>query len=586
MQGVRQASAVEIDWTKCFGYERLIAEEIGHYSAIEVTEELKEGGLAANPSWLRWYRFLADTWRTDFGSEIVAAAKRVPATRLLSLGCGYGGMEIEAAQRLQALGLDYEILALDVNQALFHSARQQVEREGLRVRFEALDLNFLELEENAFDVVFAHASLHHLLNYEHVFAQVHRGLRDGGRFVVLDIIGKTQVLFWPENIGFATKVVEEMPQRYRRRLDAEPAELFVHHLDGAEQQGMEGIRQEDLEEQITRLFRPVLSFKYNAFVRLICTHHLLAPLFDPTRREDTDYLDSLFRLDLEQVEAGGLRATEMFAVFEKRPDREVAAAGRPGAERRVSVVLRSSDAPDDGDLLGTCLESVLAQDHRHLELLVLLHAARRDAVSEEVTRRVGGRAEVRFVEPGVDGGRGLASAVQAASGDYVALIDSRDTWYPIKLSQQVAVLERDPERAATAAQALVVDERGRRTSRVFGTDVVGGEAGASSGDEATIPRSSLLLRRTAWEQAAPREGEGLDEAELARRLVARQAVAFQQRPLGMLRAPRTAADAGDAVIVGAVALPAAAPPPIRARPELLRRIVRRLMRTVRRGSAR
>lgn len=584
MQGVRQASAVEVDWTKCFGYERLIAEEIEHYSAIEVTEELKEGGLAANPSWERWYRFLADTWRTDFGSEIVAAAKGRPAPRLLSLGCGYGGIEIEAAQRLQSLGLDYELLALDVNPALFHSARQQVEREGLRVRFEAFDLNFIELEEDAFDVVFAHASLHHLLNYEHVFAQVHRGLRDGGRFVVLDIIGKTQVLFWPENIRFGTEVVEGMPQRYRRRLDADPADLFVHHLDGAEQQGMEGIRQEDLEEQITRYFRPVQSFKYNAFVRLICTHHLLAPLFDPTRREDADYLDSLFRLDLQQIEAGALRATEMFAVLEKWPDGEVVAA-RPGAERRVSVVLRCSDVAGDGALLDTCLESVLAQDHRRLELVVLLPAAWREAVAEEVMRRVAGRVDVRFVDPAAEGG-GLASSVEAASGDYVALIDSRDTWYPIKLSAQVAVLEGDPERAATSAQSLVVDQRGRRTSRAFGSDVVGGEAGASPGDAGAIPRSSLLFRRTAWERMAPGEDGALDEMELARRLVARHVVAFQQRPLGMLRAPGTAADDGAAVIFGAVTPPAAAAQPSRPRPGLLRRIVRRVTRAARRGGAR
>jgi hypothetical protein len=90
----RLTPEVTIDWTKCFGYEVLIEEEIELYSALEVTEDLKEGGIAANRAWNHWYEYLAATWRTDFGSEIVEAASRAAEPRLLSLGCGYGGMEI------------------------------------------------------------------------------------------------------------------------------------------------------------------------------------------------------------------------------------------------------------------------------------------------------------------------------------------------------------------------------------------------------------------------------------------------------------------------------------------------------------
>ncbi|HXO22535.1 MAG TPA: class I SAM-dependent methyltransferase, partial [Thermoanaerobaculia bacterium] len=270
----------------------------------------------ANRAWERWYRFLIAAWRTDFEAEIAAASRQFEAPRLLSLGCGYGGIEIGCARRLQG---PYEIVALDLNENLFAPAREEVARDGLHVEFRALDLNFLELEENSFDVVFAHASLHHLLNFEHLFAQVYRALREEGRFIVLDMIGKTQVLFWPENVQFATDLVARMPQRYRGGLAADPRVLFPGYLDGAEQQGMEGIRQGELEEQIGRWFQPLKIFKYNAFVRLICTHPTIALNFDPDSAEDQAYLDSLYALDLEQVRKGTLRPTEMFAVYEKRP---------------------------------------------------------------------------------------------------------------------------------------------------------------------------------------------------------------------------------------------------------------------------
>ncbi|HET7178019.1 MAG TPA: methyltransferase domain-containing protein [Solirubrobacterales bacterium] len=541
---------VAVDWTKCFAYERLVTEEVGHYSTIEVTEDLKQGGIDANRAWERWYRFLTAAWRTDFVAEIVGAARRFAAPRLLSLGCGYGGMEIECARRL---GGRYELLALDLNEDLFGRARDEAAREGLHVQLQALDLNFVELAESSFDVVFAHASLHHLLNFEHLFAQVHRALRPDGRFVVLDIIGKTQVLFWPENVRFAAELVAKMPERYRAGLATEPGALFPGYLEGAEQQGMEGIRQGELEEQIERFFRPLSAFKYNSFVRLICTHPTIAPRFDPDLAEDRDYLDSLFRLDLEQVRSEALRPTEMFAVYEKRTREELASRGAGDAVELRSEPLVSVCVAVDGPAgaLRTCMASLLAQTHRRLEILLVLAAD--DGEAADVARELAGRhPKVRLLPPVSvvgDGRADWARALPVAAGEYVACLSSRDAWYPVKLAEQVAFLEAQPAVGLAFAQAVVVDDRGRRTARAFGTDLVGEDISRHALERliegGEIPRSTAVFRRACWRQSAPADGAVVTEEEIWLRLAARWEVGFQDRPLGMLRAPAEAAREDD-----------------------------------------
>lgn len=564
----RTTPQVSVDWTKCFTYDRLVSEEIEHYSEIEVTEDLREGGVAANLAWHRWYEFLAASWKSSFVDKVVQAAETRPAPRLLSLGCGYGGMEIDCARRLRG---DYAILALDVNENLFAQARRQVAQEGLHLEFRALDLNFVELEENSIDVAFAHAALHHLLNFEHVFEQVHRALRPGGRLVLLDIIGRTQTLFWPENVRYATELVRAMPRRYRKGLQIEPAALFGGYLDGGEQPGMEGIRQEELEEQIDRWFRPLEMHKYNAFVRLICMHPTIAPRFDIQRARDRAYLEKLFRLDLQQIASGALRATEMFAMYEKRavPDGPLAAHTATGP--KVSVCLAGDNSLAE---VRSCWESVRAQTHRNIEAILLLPEAGGEVA--DWGREVSAQGGLRTVTGGrVDRGLDWRPALDAATGEYVALANSEDVWYPIKLAEQVAFLEADPRPGLTYSQMMAVDDRGRRSAKGPGGDVLGRDLGdavresLSKGEE--LPRSNALFRRSSWTSSPEAAGSSpLTEGALYRALAARVPFGFQPRILGLQRQPRPEGSDGEAQPDSTVA-PSGPQPRGRSLTEFLRR---------------
>ena len=330
---------VKIDLTRETQYDRLVNEEIEHYSAIDVTNDLLEGGIFTHDCWSFYFQYLARVlFHTSFDEEVAAHANQIDRPRLLSLGCGYGGHELSIAAKLRK---PFELIAVDLNPKLFSEAERRAKNSGLHIKFITTDLNFISVPPVSFDLIYAHASLHHILNLEHLFAQIHQGLKDDGRLIVLDIIGKNQVLFWKENVEFAAEIIKRMPLRYwpawptvrkrlssasmslsrarffRRSLRFDPYSIIPKHTEPAAQVGMEGIRQEEVEPLILQRFTPLKLFKYNAFMRMICTNPYFGSRLHPEIRKDRKYLEKLINLDNQQIASGKLRPTEMFGVFKK-----------------------------------------------------------------------------------------------------------------------------------------------------------------------------------------------------------------------------------------------------------------------------
>ena len=110
----------------------------------------------------------------------------------------------------------------------------------------------------------------------------------------------------------------------------------------------------------------------------------------------------------------------------------------------VSVIIPVYNAER---FLAQALDSVAAQDYRPLEVLLI------DGGSTDGTAALGeafarAHADVT-VRPLPQAGSGLAAAwntgLAAATGEFVAFLDSDDLWLPDKLSAQVAFLRAQPE---------------------------------------------------------------------------------------------------------------------------------------------
>ncbi len=124
---------------------------------------------------------------------------------------------------------------------------------------------------------------------------------------------------------------------------------------------------------------------------------------------------------------------------------------------RVSILVPSYN---HARYIGKALDSALAQDFADFELLISDDASR-DNSWEAICSFADPRIR-RFRQPRNLGPVGnLVFLIGQARGEYVALLNSDDAWYPAKLGKQVQVLNADPQLAACFTWAALVDAEGR-----------------------------------------------------------------------------------------------------------------------------
>ena len=104
----------------------------------------------------------------------------------------------------------------------------------------------------------------------------------------------------------------------------------------------------------------------------------------------------------------------------------------------ISVIIPSYNR---AHLLPRCLDSVIAQDHAPCEIIVV------DDGSTDSTQTLLRRnyPEIRLVpqtNKGVSAARN--AGINAAKGDWLAFLDSDDTWFPEKLGRQAQTIETSP----------------------------------------------------------------------------------------------------------------------------------------------
>jgi SAM-dependent methyltransferase len=246
-------------------------------------------------------------------SPLGRARPRTP--RLLSLGCGAGGIELGFASAVPSA----EIVGLDINEELLELGRHEAASRGLNVTFETADLNVVQLEPRSFDVVWCHASLHHLVELEHVCDQIGRSLRQGGDLIVRDVCTPNGYGLWPETRPIVRALFAALPERLRLNHTgyAEPRvddELWEADTSAS---GMECIRSEEIIDVLDASFERVAYVPVLSIARRFLDT-MYGPNYDLDAPLDRALVDAIWELDCHYIARGVLRPDTFFGVYRPR----------------------------------------------------------------------------------------------------------------------------------------------------------------------------------------------------------------------------------------------------------------------------
>lgn len=136
----------------------------------------------------------------------------IPVEECLSLCCGFG----ENERILANLGVFLRCTAIDLSPAAVEVARQKAKEAGYNhIAYQVADLNYITLEPQKYDLVYANGALHHLSRLEHIIGQIHTSLKPGGILVANEYIGpQYQRLSWRQR-EIINSVIHLLPTKYR-----------------------------------------------------------------------------------------------------------------------------------------------------------------------------------------------------------------------------------------------------------------------------------------------------------------------------------------------------------------------------------
>lgn len=159
----------------------------------------------------------------------------------------------------------------------------------------------------------------------------------------------------------------------------------------------------------------------------------------------------------------------------------------------VSVVIPTFNR---AELVKRALQSVLGQTYGNLEVLIV-----DDASTDNTAEVVGVIADprIRYLRQQKNGGAATSRniGVQSANGEFVAYLDSDDTWEPEKVARQMAaMLQRPtPSQVVCYTQAIIDDGVNRKVMPPRGKRAAEPIADYVLSDEGLIHTSTVLLPR-------------------------------------------------------------------------------------------
>ncbi len=239
--------------------------------------------------------------------------------KILSIGSGNGELEVNIATHLVKDNItNFSIECVDINQYMLDRTLELAKEKAVEkfIKINKADFNQWTAEtKNSLDIVIANQSLHHVLELEHLFDSIYKGLKKQGIFVTSDMIGRNGHMRWPEALDALKPFWNELPKSYKyNQLLKRKEHQYINHDCSTE--GFEGIRAQDILKLLTQKFGFQLFIPF-ANIIMVFIDRPFGHNFDVNNPKDLDFIDRVHAKDEELIQNGSLKPTQMLAVLSK-----------------------------------------------------------------------------------------------------------------------------------------------------------------------------------------------------------------------------------------------------------------------------
>ncbi len=245
--------------------------------------------------------------------------KKEKQIKLLSIGSGNGELEVKIATELVKEQItNFSIKCMDINQNMLSRTMDLAKELNVDefIKLKEGDFNkWQPSKEGDYDLIIANQSLHHVLELEHLFDSIYKGLKKEGLFLTSDMIGRNGHMRWDEALKALKPLWDELPKKYKyNQVLRRQENRYINH--DCSTRGFEGIRAQDILSLL------VERFNFELFVPFanIITVFIDRPFgnnFDVNNPSDLDFIDRVHAVDEELILNGTLKPTQMLAVMTK-----------------------------------------------------------------------------------------------------------------------------------------------------------------------------------------------------------------------------------------------------------------------------
>ncbi len=167
------------------------------------------------------------------------------------------------------------------------------------------------------------------------------------------------------------------------------------------------------------------------------------------------------KLNTEKISIASLAVPEARTALEESAAPEIMLTFHP---EKVSIIMSAFNAKDT---IGEAIESALNGTHRNLEILVIDDGST-DGTENIVTDMAEKDQRIKYYKNpknlGAYKSRNLM--LEAATGQFIAFLDSDDTWEPNKLEECLKMLKNHPEVKSVGHALRYLDKRGNKVGYI------------------------------------------------------------------------------------------------------------------------